>query len=154
MWLLVWIATFLLVSSVIGYFTFKFNKSGKDPLWFRTLVKSRLEPPGYVYGIVFPLQDISLAILGWNLSSMPEFIEGYQYFWIQMVLKWIYGPVIFTFHLKKLALIIQLFLVILNGHIIHMLWISNATNLALLNCPNLCVLIFSLYFMTVINLYN
>ena len=101
MWLLVWIATFLLVSSVIGYFTFKFNKSGKDPLWFRTLVKSRLEPPGYVYGIVFPLQDISLAILGWNLSSMPEFIEGYQYFWIQMVLKWIYGPVIFTFHQKK-----------------------------------------------------
>ena len=151
MWLLLWIVGFELISGIIGYFS---NPGSSSTSWYRNLIKSRLTPPGYVFGIVWPLLYLSLAILGWNLSFLPQFNEVYQYFWIQMILNWVWSPVFFNFHFIKLAFLIQLVLVVVNGNIVHMLWISNASNLALLICPYLCWLSFALYLITVINLYN
>jgi len=150
MWLIIWVVVFEVMSGAIGYFA----SPRRDPSWYRSLNKSPLNPPGYVFGIVWPILYLTLAIFGWSLSSMPQFSDVYQYFWIQMVLNWIWSPVFFGFHNIRLAFIIQFLLVVLNALIIYTLWLDGATKLALLICPYFVWLSFALYLIAYINVNN
>lgn len=150
MWLIFWVVVFEVMSGAIGYFA----SPRRDPSWYRSLVKSPLNPPGYVFGIVWPLLYLSLAIFGWSLSSMPQHYDVYKVFWIQMILNWIWSPVFFGYHKIRIAFIIQFLLVVLNAHIIYMLWSAGISNLALLLCPYFAWVSFALYLITYINFHN
>ena len=96
--LFAWIVAFQLVSITIGYVT----KFGMYP-WYGQLIKSSLTPPGYYFGIIWPILYISLAILGWKLHRERE-KTILKWYWTGMFLNWLWSPVFFTCHLSGLAL--------------------------------------------------
>lgn len=147
-----WIIIFELISVIISLCT----QSGMHS-WYPGLNKSSLTPPGYVFGIVWPLLYFSLAVFGWilnNKRTKPEFKNLFKYYWIQMVLNWVWSPVFFYFYLTEFALVILMLLVIINAHIIRKLMVLGAFNISYIILPYFLWLCFALYLNTVIVLIN
>ena len=123
--------------------------------WYGQLIKSSLTPPGYYFGIVWPILYICLAILGWKLhnnkSKSATCIK--QWYWLGMFLNWLWSPVFFTLHLTGLALFILILLVVINGYILFKLR-TRHTNYAYLLLPYFLWLCFALYLNLVIVIYN
>jgi len=44
--------------------------------WYGQLIKSSFTPPGYYFGIIWPILYISLAILGWNQRWEHKVLSG------------------------------------------------------------------------------
>jgi tryptophan-rich sensory protein len=78
--------------------------------WYGQLIKSSLTPPGYYFGIIWPILYISLAILGWKLHRERE-KTILKWYWTGMFLNWLWSPVFFTWHLSWVALLILILLV-------------------------------------------
>ena len=112
--LITWIIAFQLVSITIGYVT----RFGMYPPWYGQLIKSSLTPPGYYFGIIWPiLLYISLAILRWKLHKERE-NTILKWYWTGMFLNWLWSPVFFTWHLSGVAISILILLVALNAYIL------------------------------------
>ena len=92
-----WIVAFQVIGGGIGYLTNP-NIDG----WYGTLKKSALNPPGYVFGIVWPILYVLLAIAAWKMWRTRK-EEGdkvlFMLFWTQMFLNWSWSFVFFEFHL-------------------------------------------------------
>jgi benzodiazapine receptor len=145
--LITWIISFQLISLILGYIT----KLGMYP-WYGQLVKSSLTPPGYFFGIVWPLLYIGLAISGWKLYKQNK-NTLLKWYWIQMFLNWLWSPVFFTLHMIDLALLILILLVAINGYILLQLRITSTNDLYRL-LPYFLWLCFATYLNTVIVLLN
>ncbi|MEA0971215.1 TspO/MBR family domain protein [Candidatus Megaera venefica] len=70
--------------------------------WYGQLIKSSLTPPGYYFGIIWPILYISLAILGWETTQRKG--ENYT----KVVLDWdvfklVMEPGIFYLSLKRVS---------------------------------------------------
>jgi tryptophan-rich sensory protein len=145
--LITWIISFQLISVIIGYIT----KFGMYP-WYGQLIKSSLTPPGYYFGIIWPLLYISLAILGWKLYKEKE-TTILKWYWIGMLLNWLWSPIFFTWHLSCVALSILISLVAINAYILIKLRIRY-TNYAYMMLPYFLWLCFALYLNLIIVLSN
>jgi tryptophan-rich sensory protein len=101
--LIVWIAFLLLISSGIGELT----RANMYP-WYNEIHRSVLTPPGYVFGIVWTILYILIAINGWLLWKRNDLAELKALriaFAIQLVLNWLWTPIFFYFHFTGLALL-------------------------------------------------
>jgi translocator protein len=145
--LFAWIVAFQLVSITIGHVT----KFGMYP-WYGQLIKSSLTPPGYYFGIIWPILYISLAILGWKLHRERE-KTILKWYWTGMFLNWLWSPVFFTWHLSWVALLILILLVSINAYILIKLRIGY-TNYAYMMLPYFLWLCFALYLNMMIVLLN
>ena len=145
--LITWIIAFQLVSITIGYVT----RFVMYP-WYGQLIKSSLTPPGYYFGIIWPLLYISLAILGWKLHKERE-KTILTWYWTGMLLNWLWSPVFFTLHLSWVALSILILLVTINAYILIKLRIRY-TNYAYMILPYFLWLCFALYLNLIIVLSN
>lgn len=110
--LITWIVSFQLISIVIAYTT-RFEMYP----WYDQLLKSSLTPPGYYFGVIWPLLYITLSILGWKLYTENK-NSLLKWYWIGMILNWLWSPVFFILHLSGLALSILAMLVFINGYIV------------------------------------
>ena len=145
--LITWIVAFQLVSITIGYVT----RFGMYP-WCGQLIKSSLTPPGYYFGIIWPILYISLAILGWKLHKERE-KTILKWYWTGMFLNWLWSPVFFTWHLSWVALLILILLVAINAYILIKLRIGY-TFYAYMMLPYFLWLCFALYLNMMIVLLN
>ena len=105
-----------MISFSIGFTT----KPGMYP-WYTDLKKSSFTPPGYVFGIVWPILYCSLAIFGYHLYKRvktPEILVLFKLYCLQMALNWLWSPVFFNLHLTLAALIILILIVSINACII------------------------------------
>jgi len=111
--LLVWISALQLIGSALGMIT----GAGTDP-WYLALHKSSLTPPGYVFGIVWSLLYLILAIVGWQLS-LPSRVKDVGrlrfWFWAQLILNWMWTPLFFYLHWVSAALACLIFIVMLTA---------------------------------------
>ena len=69
-------------------------------VWYQSLNKSDLNPPGFVFGIVWPILYILMSI-----SAYRTFTETGRMFFIQLVFNTAWSWVFFAFHMPFLALL-------------------------------------------------
>ena len=80
-----------------------------DDIWYQELTKSSLNPPGYVFGIVWPILYILMSI-----SAYRVFEKIYRIFFVQLFFNTIWSWLFFAFHLPVIALLDIWLLIFLN----------------------------------------
>jgi benzodiazapine receptor len=77
--------------------------------WYQSLIKSDLNPPGYVFGIVWPILYVLMSI-----SAVRTFEITKNTFLAQLFFNTIWSWLFFSFHMPLLALLNIWFLIFLN----------------------------------------
>lgn len=80
-----------------------------NDLWYQDLNKSSLNPPGYIFGIVWPILYILMSI-----SAFRTFSETRKLFLIQLFFNAIWSWLFFAFHMPIVALLNIWILIALN----------------------------------------
>ena len=104
--------------------------------WYFSLSKAPLNPPGYVFGIVWPILYLLMAIVGY-LNSNQIFKPFVMYLGLNGILSWLF----FAWHLPLVALFDILLLIGLNVYIFRKL----DTGSKLMHAPYLIWLSFATY---------
>ena len=114
-----------------------------NDLWYQELNKSSLNPPGYIFGIVWPTFYLLMSI-----SAFRTFSETRKLFLIQLFFNAIWSWLFFGFNMPVIALVNIWFLIVLNIILfIKMIRIDTLSGILLL--PYVIWLIFASY----LNLY-
>lgn len=77
--------------------------------WYQSLIKSDLNPPGYVFGIVWPILYVLMSI-----SAFRTFEITKNTFLAQLFFNTIWSWLFFSFHMPLLAMLNIWFLIFLN----------------------------------------
>ena len=80
-----------------------------DDIWYQELVKSSLNPPGYVFGIVWPVLYLLMSI-----SAFRTFNETKNLSLIQLLFNAIWSWLFFAFQMPLIALLNIWLLIYLN----------------------------------------
>lgn len=149
--LILWITILLLVSSAIGALT----KSSIDS-WYVALNRSPLTPPNYMFGIVWSILYVMIAISGWMIwrSEYTPKLKAIKTLYItQLLLNWSWTPLFFGYHLVGTALICLIVITI----VVALLIIKSYKNLVTVSTfltPYFLWLLFATYLNLYIWLYN
>ena len=81
---------------------------GND-VWYQELTKSSLNPPGYIFGVVWPILYIFMSV-----SAYRVFEKIYKIFFVQLFFNAIWSWLFFAFHLPAIALVDTWLLIFLN----------------------------------------
>ena len=114
------------------------SNSGTD-LWYQGLVKSDLNPPGYVFGIVWPTLYLLMGITAWRTYDTIKDI-----FYIQLFLNAIWSWLFFSFQLPLISLIDLWLLIFINIKILFMIYKEDKLA-AFLYAPYIMWLLFASY---------
>ena len=123
------------------------SNSGTD-LWYQGLVKSDLNPPGYVFGIVWPTLYLLMGITAWRTYDTIKDI-----FYIQLFLNAIWSWLFFSFQLPLISLIDLWLLIFINIKILLMIYKEDKLA-AFLYAPYIMWLLFASYLNLFIVLNN
>ena len=146
-----WILSLLVISSVIGNMT----NSSVDT-WYAGLNLSPLTPPNYVFGIIWSILYVMIAVSGWLIwNSIPsqEMKAIKQLFSIQLLLNWSWTPLFFSYHLTGIALVCLISMIIFIAALIKKTY-QHLTAAALLLVPYWLWLLFASYLNLYIWYYN
>ncbi len=80
-----------------------------DDVWYQALIKSPLNPPGYVFGIVWPILYLLMSI-----SAYRTFSETKNVFLIQLIFNALWSWLFFAFQMPFVALLNIWLLIYLN----------------------------------------
>lgn len=118
--LFLWIIVLQLIAYGMGVIT----KANLDP-WYFSLYKSLLTPPDYIFGIVWGVLYVMIAMVGWQLYQYkkPMSIRELRFaFAAQLVLNWLWSPLFFYFHQTGLALICLIAIVLFTARFLTLAW--------------------------------
>lgn len=147
-----WILSFQLISFLLGLST----KAGIYP-WYQSLDKSSLTPPSYIFGLMWPLLYISLAIFGYVIHKKNVIVRYRQIiklYWLQLLLNWVWSPVFFNLHAINFAFGIIMLILVINIIIVNQLSKIQKYNLIFLLIPYLIWIGFAGYLNFYIIYYN
>ena len=130
---------FVFLALIIGGFA----SSQSLDIWYVNLVKSDLNPPGYIFGIIWPILYLMMAI-----SAFRTFYFVKKSFFIQLFFNAIWSWLFFVFQMPLLALINIWLLILLNVRIAFVMFKEDKLS-AYLYLPYVLWLIFASY----LNLY-
>ncbi len=80
-----------------------------NDVWYQTLIKSPLNPPGYVFGIVWPILYLLMSI-----SAFRTFNETKNLFLVQLLFNALWSWLFFAFQMPLVALLNIWLLIYLN----------------------------------------
>ncbi|MDA8798828.1 tryptophan-rich sensory protein [Gammaproteobacteria bacterium] len=126
----------VLATSIIGSIA---NINITSDSWYDELVKSSLNPPGFVFGIVWPILYILMAIVSFQASE-----KIWKLFIFQLILNAAWSWIFFYFQAPLIALLDITFLIVINLKIMGQLR-SFSTMLFLLYLPYLLWLFFAAF---------
>ena len=132
--------TLVLLTLIVG--SLASTNTGTD-IWYLGLVKSNLNPPGYVFGIVWPILYLLMGITIWRTYSVIK-----NLFYVQLFLNAIWSWLFFSFHLPLIALLDIWLLIFINLKIL-LLILKEDKLAAFLFAPYIMWLFFASY----LNLY-
>ena len=95
------------------------TNSAADP-WYLSLDKSELNPPGYVFGIVWPILYILMMV-----SAYLAHRRIFAFFIIQLILNAAWSWLFFRFQMPLIALLDIYLLIILNMYILFLMYKEN-----------------------------
>jgi translocator protein len=82
---------------VIGYLT-------APGAWYSALAKPAFNPPAWVFGPVWTLLYVLIAVAGWRLWRRAPDSWAMRLWWAQLALNFLWSPVFFAAHRVDLAL--------------------------------------------------
>lgn len=123
------------------------SNTGTDS-WYQDLVKSNLNPPGYVFGIVWPILYLLMGITAWR-----TFYTIKKLFYVQLFFNAIWSWLFFSFHLPLISLIDIWLLIFINIKILFMV-LKEDKLAAFLYTPYIVWLLFASYLNLFIVLNN
>lgn len=126
----------VLVTSIIGSIA---NINITSDSWYDELIKSSLNPPGFVFGIVWPILYLLMAIVSFQASE-----KIWKLFILQLTLNAAWSWIFFYFQAPIIALLDIVFLIIINLKILSQLR-SLSTLLFSLYLPYLLWLFFAAF---------
>jgi benzodiazapine receptor len=126
----------VLATSIIGSIA---NINITSDSWYDELVKSSLNPPGLVFGIVWPILYILMAIVSFQASE-----KIWKLFIFQLILNAAWSWIFFYFQAPLIALLDIAFLIVINLKIMGQLR-SFSIMLFLLYLPYLLWLFFAAF---------
>ncbi|MEM7570945.1 MAG: TspO/MBR family protein [Pseudomonadota bacterium] len=95
------IIAFVAVGGLVGYLT----NSGES-FWYRGLEKPPFNPPGYLFGIVWPLLYALMGIATWMIwqsPKSPQRTRALQLFGVQLAFNYIWPFLFFAFQMIAVA---------------------------------------------------
>ena len=107
--------------------------------WYDELIKSSLNPPGFVFGIVWPILYLLMAIVSFQASE-----KIWKLFILQLILNAAWSWIFFYFQAPIIALLDIVFLIVINLKILSQLR-SLSTLLFSLYLPYLLWLFFAAF---------
>jgi len=136
---------FVTASLVLGSLA---SSDASNDQWYQNLNKSNLNPPGYIFGIVWPILYFLMSI-----SAYRTFNSIKNLFYIQLILNTIWSWLFFSFHMPLISLIDINLLIFLNIFILFkMLKVDIFSGVIYL--PYIMWLVFASYLNVFIVLYN
>ena len=100
----------VILTSIIGSLAnLNINSDG----WYEELIKSPLNPPSYVFGIVWPILYVIMAFVSFRVADKIALI-----FIIQLIFNAAWSWLFFYFHFPEVALIDIAILIYLNQRIL------------------------------------
>lgn len=93
------VVVFQVISASIGHMTM-------PDAWYADLTKSTLNPPGWVFGVVWTGLYALLAVSAWMIwTRRDEYVvaPALMLFGLHMVLNWAWSFIFFTFHLLAVS---------------------------------------------------
>ena len=117
-------------------------------VWYQALNKSDLNPPGYVFGIVWPILYILMSV-----SAYRTFTDTGRVFFIQLVFNTAWSWMFFSFHMPLVALLNIWLLIYLNASLTLKMYRIDRLS-AILYSPYVLWLIFASYLNLFIVLNN
>jgi benzodiazapine receptor len=97
---------FVILALIIGGLA---SSNTADDVWYQELIKSPLNPPGYVFGIVWPILYFLMSI-----SAFRTFNETKNLFLIQLLFNALWSWLFFAFQMPLAALLNIWLLIYLN----------------------------------------
>jgi benzodiazapine receptor len=97
---------FVILALIVGSLA---SSNTADDIWYQDLIKSPLNPPGYVFGIVWPILYLLMSI-----SAFRTFNATKNLFLIQLLLNAIWSWLFFAFQMPFIALLNIWLLIYLN----------------------------------------
>ena len=97
---------FVILALIVGGLA---SSNTADDIWYQDLIKSPLNPPGYVFGIVWPILYLLMSI-----SAFRTFNETNNLFLIQLLFNAIWSWLFFAFQMPFIALLNIWLLIYLN----------------------------------------
>jgi len=123
--LLAFVALILLVGFLIGH--------ASDPkAAYAAFRKPWFAPPAWVFGPVWSVLYIMIAIAGWRLHERDPASPEMRLWWSQLALNFLWSPVFFMAEGRGAALVIILALLILLLTLVGRLWRDDRTTMLLL----------------------
>ncbi len=135
----------VLLTLVVG--SLASTNTGTDS-WYLGLIKSDLNPPGYVFGIVWPILYFLMGITIWRTYNAIK-----NLFYMQLFLNAIWSWLFFSFHLPLMALL-DIWLLIFINIKIFLLILKEDRLAAVLHTPYIMWLCFASYLNLFIVLNN
>ena len=117
-------------------------------VWYQALNKSDLNPPGYVFGIVWPILYILMSV-----SAYRTFSDTGRVFFIQLVFNTAWSWMFFSFHMPLVALLNIWLLIYLNASLTLKMYKIDRLS-AILYSPYVLWLLFASYLNLFIVLNN
>ncbi len=78
--------------------------------WYEQLVKPDFNPPGWIFGPVWTVLYVMVAIAGWRVWQRDRWGWPMKLWWAQLVLNFLWTPIFFGAHQINLALVVILLL--------------------------------------------
>lgn len=97
---------FVILALIVGGLA---SSNTADDVWYQALIKSSLNPPGYVFGIVWPILYLLMSI-----SAFRTFNETKNLFLIQLLFNAMWSWLFFAFQMPFIALLNIWLLIYLN----------------------------------------
>ena len=88
---------FVIIALIVGGLA---SSNTADDVWYQSLIKSPLNPPGYVFGIVWPILYLLMSI-----SAFRTFNETKNLFFIQLLFNAMWSWIFFAFQMPFIALL-------------------------------------------------
>ena len=97
---------FVIIALIVGGLA---SSNTADDIWYQELVKSSLNPPGYIFGIVWPILYLMMSI-----SAFRTFHETKSLFLTQLLFNALWSWLFFAFQMPLIALMNIWLLIYLN----------------------------------------
>ena len=97
---------FVILALIVGGLA---SSNTADDIWYQDLIKSPLNPPGYIFGIVWPILYLLMSI-----SAFRTFNETKNAFLIQLLFNAVWSWLFFAFQMPFVALLNIWLLIYLN----------------------------------------
>lgn len=90
--------------------------------WYAGLNKPAFNPPPWLFGPVWTVLYVLIAVAGWRIWHSERNSRAMQMWWIQLALNFLWSPVFFGAHQIGLALIIIMMLLAMTLGFIATAW--------------------------------